>query len=246
MSVEVTRCSASVETWNWTEPDAMRFTCEVQVGGALEKSHTHLQAAGSRAPGTRRAALTCWELSLSAGFLYTRVWPGLGWAPPRRGSSTGEEVAPRKGLQSAQRTVCMAAAGPNTLPAAACRRAYSQRASLPCNHTQGNCNNTILQHRPSSAISASRQRLSPTAAPADITRNHPPTSTRTEPGNESSAALSSNLPAAGELQPSLCTQLCISALFLSPVMGNPHRAESRGFCLPQCLSSLSLSQGVQT
>lgn len=194
-SVEVTPCSASVETWNWTQPDAMRFTCRGQVGGLLEKSHTHPQAAGNRAaPGARRAALTCWELSLSAGFLYTRVWPGLGWAPPRRDSSTGEEVAPRKGLQSAQRTVCMAAAGPNALPAAACRRTYSQNASPSLQPRSGQ----LQQHHHSAARPflgrlCLQTRFEPNSTTSSNRHDQESTPPRPEqPGSESSAALSSN------------------------------------------------------
>lgn len=67
------------------------------------------------------ASLTSSELSLSAGALKTKAWPGLRQAPPRRGSTTGEESVPRKGLQSAHRTACMSAAGPRALPASACR-----------------------------------------------------------------------------------------------------------------------------
>lgn len=86
------------------------------------QGHLGCRERGSSIPYLPGAAsLTSSELSLSAGALKTKAWPGLRRAPPRRGSTTGEESVPRKGLQSAQRTACMSAAGPRALPASACR-----------------------------------------------------------------------------------------------------------------------------
>lgn len=85
------------------------------------QGHLWCRGRGSGVPYPLGAAsLTSSELSLSAGALKTKAWPGLRRAPPRRGSTTGEESVPRKGLQSAHRTACMSAAGPRALPASAC------------------------------------------------------------------------------------------------------------------------------
>lgn len=156
---------------------------------------------------------------------------GRGWDGRRHAGTAapGRRWHPGRGSKAPSAPCAWRLLGPTHCQLQPAGEHTAKMPPLPFNHAQGNCNNTtILQHGPSSAVSASRRGLSPTAPPAatDMTRNPPPHDQNNQAVRAQlhSAAM---LPAAEELQPSplhSAVDFCIISL---PSDGKPTQSRVR-------------------